>query len=160
MILDPISIATKGYVGIGPDAGEYCPTDIAIATFGYVRIEPPEEGGGGQADVALARERRKRETEARERAREFAAKQKAELDALFPETLEQLKETGKAQVGDTEIVATVPPLPVFPPLELIKDDVEREIAELLRAQLLAEAEAKRKRFELGMATFIILAMES
>lgn len=38
-ILDPLSIATDGYIGIGPIAGDFCPLPLAIATIGYVRFE-------------------------------------------------------------------------------------------------------------------------
>lgn len=56
MILEPISIATGGYVGIGPTTGTFCPWDIAIATDGYVRldVEPvPDrrDGDGGHGAV-------------------------------------------------------------------------------------------------------------
>ena len=38
-ILDPLSIATDGYIGIGPGASDFCPLPLAIATIGYVRIQ-------------------------------------------------------------------------------------------------------------------------
>lgn len=45
MTLNPISIATKGYICDG------CPRPIAIATKGYVCIEAL--GGGGAAPLAF-----------------------------------------------------------------------------------------------------------
>ena len=38
-ILDPLSIATDGYIGVGPTAGDFCPLPLAIATIGYVRFD-------------------------------------------------------------------------------------------------------------------------
>lgn len=54
MILEPISIATGGYIGIGPTTGTFCPWDIAIATDGYVRLDVAPEVdpfGGGHGAV-------------------------------------------------------------------------------------------------------------
>ena len=52
MILGPLSIATGGYIGIGPGAGDYCPLPLAIGSDGYIRfeIEPTfvEKGGAGK----------------------------------------------------------------------------------------------------------------
>ncbi len=45
MILDPISIATKGYVGI-TQTHEFCPLPLAIASLGYIRFIHIEKGGG------------------------------------------------------------------------------------------------------------------
>ena len=49
MILEPISIATGGYVGIGPTSGPFCPLPLAIGSDGYIRFELPDEeiGDGG-----------------------------------------------------------------------------------------------------------------
>jgi hypothetical protein len=49
-ILDPISIATSGYIGIGPGATDYCPLPLAIGSHGYIRFEVDAEiGDGGHA---------------------------------------------------------------------------------------------------------------
>lgn len=59
MILDPISIATGGYVGTGPAFGDYCPLPLAIGSDGYIRFEvtPPTEdrvgGAGGHGAVVV-----------------------------------------------------------------------------------------------------------
>lgn len=55
MILDPISIATGGYIGIGPGAGDYCPLPLAIASDGYIRFTPEEVDpfGGGMGHGAV-----------------------------------------------------------------------------------------------------------
>lgn len=59
MILEPISIATGGYIGIGPGATDYCPLPLAIGSDGYIRFEvtPPWPGddafGGGHGAVIL-----------------------------------------------------------------------------------------------------------
>lgn len=55
-LLEPISIATQGYVGLGPDVGEFCPRPLAIATHGYVRFvvgpaRDPFGGGKGHGRV-------------------------------------------------------------------------------------------------------------
>jgi len=58
MILEPISIATGGYIGIGPGT-DYCPLPLAIGSDGYIRFEvtPPWPGddpfGGGHGAVIL-----------------------------------------------------------------------------------------------------------
>lgn len=62
MILEPISIATGGYIGVGPSAGTFCPWDIAIATDGYVRLDvapapTPDPFGGGHGAVIQERRR-------------------------------------------------------------------------------------------------------
>lgn len=49
-ILEPISIATQGYVGVGPLATGFCPAPLAIASHGYIRFEVAVEDdpfGGG-----------------------------------------------------------------------------------------------------------------
>ena len=48
-VLDPLSIATHGYIGHGPGFGDYCPLPLAIASHGYIRFDvtPPDTGGGG-----------------------------------------------------------------------------------------------------------------
>ena len=38
MILDPLSIATDGYIGEGPAPGTFCPTPLAIGSGGYIRL--------------------------------------------------------------------------------------------------------------------------
>ena len=38
MILDPLSIATAGYVGVGPGS-DFCPLPLAIGSDGYIRFE-------------------------------------------------------------------------------------------------------------------------
>jgi hypothetical protein len=70
MILEPISIATGGYIGIGPGT-DYCPLPLAIGSDGYIRFEvtPPWPGddpfGGGHGAVIRLPEtyRRKEITE-------------------------------------------------------------------------------------------------
>ena len=52
MILGPLSIATGGYIGIGPGATDYCPLPLAIGSDGYIRldVEPAfdrRDGDGG-----------------------------------------------------------------------------------------------------------------
>ena len=58
MILEPISIATGGYVGIGPPVGQFCPTPLAIASDGYIRFEVGDrrDGDGGTGPSAFIRE--------------------------------------------------------------------------------------------------------
>lgn len=55
MILDPLSIATGGYIGIGPGVGDFCPLPLAIASDGYIRfeVEPFDrrDGDGGHGAV-------------------------------------------------------------------------------------------------------------
>lgn len=74
-ILEPISIATQGYVGLGPLPSGFCPAPLAIASHGYIRFEvadrrdgdggtgirvipvdavPPEKRGVDPAKIALA----------------------------------------------------------------------------------------------------------
>jgi len=58
MILDPLSIGTGGYIGIGPGANDFCPLPLAIGSDGYIRFEvaPPvdrREGDGGHGAVIL-----------------------------------------------------------------------------------------------------------
>lgn len=50
-ILEPISIATKGYVGLGPNSTGFCPAPLAIASHGYIRFSIPDDeiGDGGHA---------------------------------------------------------------------------------------------------------------
>lgn len=50
-VLDPLSIATSGYVGHGPTMGDYCPLPLAIASHGYIRFDvpSPDDGLGGGA---------------------------------------------------------------------------------------------------------------
>jgi hypothetical protein len=55
-VLDPLSIATHGYVGHGPTFGDYCPIALAIASHGYIRfdVQPPDDpfdGGAGHGAV-------------------------------------------------------------------------------------------------------------
>lgn len=47
-VLDPLSIATSGYIGHGPTMGDYCPLPLAIASHGYIRFDvtPPFPPGG------------------------------------------------------------------------------------------------------------------
>jgi hypothetical protein len=51
MILDPLSIGTGGYIGIGPGANDFCPLPLAIGSDGYIRfeVEPGDrrDGDGG-----------------------------------------------------------------------------------------------------------------
>lgn len=53
-ILDPISIATHGYIGIAPGP-DYCPLPLAIGSNGYIRFDvipivgDPFGGGHGVA---------------------------------------------------------------------------------------------------------------
>lgn len=176
-VLDPLSIATGGYVGAGPGAGDFCPTALAIGTDGYVRFDvaPTSRGGAGGLDTSKQerQERQERERRLRERTEESVLRNKRELDALFPrESLEELRETGKTKIGDTEIEAEIPAAPqspislLAPSLEEIEDRVDREIAELIRAQELEEFQIamvqfkkERDEFEEGLAMFIMLAMD-
>ena len=78
-ILDPLSIATGGYVGIGPTASDFCPLPLAIATDGYVRFDvrdiDPSLLGGGHGNVTF-RPRRRRDTD------ELTQNEDAELAVL------------------------------------------------------------------------------
>lgn len=58
MILDPISIATGGYVGIAPGP-DYCPLPLAIGSDGYIRFEITgvDPFGGGMGHGAIIQER-------------------------------------------------------------------------------------------------------
>lgn len=55
MILDPLSIATGGYIGIGPGANDFCPLPLAIGSDGYIRFEVDvgdrRDGDGGHGAV-------------------------------------------------------------------------------------------------------------
>lgn len=56
MILEPISIATGGYIGIGPGATDFCPLPLAIGSDGYIRFEVTPDVdpfGGGHGAVVL-----------------------------------------------------------------------------------------------------------
>lgn len=56
MILDPLSIATGGYVGAGPST-DFCPLPLAIASDGYIRFEVDavdrRDGDGGHGAVIM-----------------------------------------------------------------------------------------------------------
>lgn len=53
--LGPLSIATGGYIGMGPTAGDYCPIPLAIASDGYIRFDVEQQfldkGGAGHGAV-------------------------------------------------------------------------------------------------------------
>lgn len=56
-ILEPISIATEGYVGIGPLGTGFCPAPLAIGSQGYIRFEVGDrrdgDGGAGIRGVII-----------------------------------------------------------------------------------------------------------
>ena len=58
-ILDPLSIATGGYIGIGPGLNDYCPLPLAIGSDGYIRfrVEETDPFGGGMGHGAVILER-------------------------------------------------------------------------------------------------------
>lgn len=83
MSLDPISIATKGYVCDG------CPNPIAIGTWGYV-CEVAAAVGGGDPEGAWERIRRRYDAERRRRRPEVVSRETVPVGDELADLEEQI----------------------------------------------------------------------
>jgi hypothetical protein len=121
----------------------------SLTLDGRVPAVTVKHGGG----VGVSRREIKlREVAARRKALDSVQKKKDELAELFPTEaeLEKLAKKGKATVAGVEVEVTPirpvvrnPINPAAPQLAEIKSKVDREIAKILRAQALREAEEER-----------------
>lgn len=132
-----------------------------VTQGGFITPLPFWNAGGGVgqdpvAEIKGGQERWKRPPPTKERK---------DLDDFFiekplEEVLQDVFTTGTATVGDTEIhfdsVPVKPELPISrlaPELSDIRDDVEREIAELIRMQQLLNYETLLKKYEEDVTRF-------
>ena len=154
-VLDPLSIATSGYVV----TNDGCPSDIGIGTHGYVDFDDAAVTKGGDGGQAAKDELIRRRHQ--DRRKQLSLKKQRDpddiSDLIFPQELSEITKElvtkRKVFVGTTEIDAgslpNVPELPFDPAVELsgIKSDVDREIATLIRTEETRKFREAVKRFQ-------------